>query len=408
MNILIITQLYPQPDDEGQNKPTHTVEYFAKEWVQMGHHVIVAHCSSKFPFVYYLIPSKVKNKLAVKTSNIFPSMKSRRKIVRSEYGIDVYRYPMLKIFPGHGYSAKTMQKQAHEIINDLEKNGIIPELVVGHFANPSTELVAILAGQYHAKSSIVFHGDCNKNTLERYKLKELSGRIGAIGVRSMIEGKLVKKLLELAYDPFICYSGVPNEVVAAAEITCKKHDYSKGTRYIWVGSFIKRKNLNQVMKAFSIVAKDDDTLEIIGSGPDESDFHSTAVSLPGNERIMFLGRLPRTDVMHHMKGSHIFTLISDQEVFGMVYIEAMLQGCIVIASEGGGFDGIIINGKNGFICEPGNTEMLVDIYKKIQSMTIEERNAIGQAAIDTAIHYSEKEVAENYLDDILKGQTLKK
>ena len=37
MNILIITQLYPQLDDVGDNKPTKTVEYFAKEWVKKGH-----------------------------------------------------------------------------------------------------------------------------------------------------------------------------------------------------------------------------------------------------------------------------------------------------------------------------------------------------------------------------------
>ena len=47
MNILILTQLYPQPDDVGDNKPTRTVEYFAKEWVALGHKVIVAHCPSK-------------------------------------------------------------------------------------------------------------------------------------------------------------------------------------------------------------------------------------------------------------------------------------------------------------------------------------------------------------------------
>ena len=88
----------------------------------------------------------------------------------------------------------------------------------------------------------------------------------------------------------------------------------------------------------------------------------------------------------------------------MVYIEAMLQGCLVIASRGEGFDGIIIDGVNGFICEPGNEKMLAQIYKRIQKMSIEERNTIGQAAIDTAIHYSEREVAERYLNDILSNQ----
>lgn len=408
MNILIITQLYPQPDDEGQNKPTHTVEYFAKEWVKSGHKVVVAHCSSKFPFIFYLIPDNIKNKLAVKTSNIFPSMRSRKKIIRYEYGIDIYRYPMLKMLPGRGYTDKTMQRQKNTIIRDLEKKEFIPDLVAGHFANPSTELVAMLAEYYHAKSSIVFHGDCNESTLKRYRLKGLTERIGAIGVRSMTEGQRVKRVLGLDFDPFVCCSGVPNDAVAAAEAVCKKHDYQNGIQYIWVGSFIKRKNLNEVMSAFSKVAGKSDTLKIIGSGPEESGFRTAAAVLSGSEKISFLGRLCREDVLQHMKEAHVFTLISHHEVFGMVYIEAMLQGCLVIASKGEGFDGIIRDGENGFICEPGNEEMLADIYKRIQRMTAEERNAIGQAAIDTAIHYSEHEVADKYLNDILEGQKQKK
>ena len=91
MRILIITQLYPQPDDVGDNKPTKTVEYFAKEWVKEGHKVIVAHCPSKFPFVFYLIPPAIKNKLAGATSNIFPSLSSRRQLRRKEFGI-IWRY----------------------------------------------------------------------------------------------------------------------------------------------------------------------------------------------------------------------------------------------------------------------------------------------------------------------------
>ncbi len=404
MNILIITQLYPQPDDEGANKPTHTVEYFAKEWVKIGHKVVVAHCSSKFPIVFYFIPSTIKNKLAVKTSNIFPGLKSRRKLIRTEYGIDIYRYPMLKMMPGYGYSDRTMHNQADQIIKDLEKKHFTPDLIAGHFANPSTELVAILAQYYNAKSSIVFHGDCNERNLERYKLAELTKKIGAIGARSKPESEQIKRLLSMNTTPFVCCSGAPNDAVSSAETICKKHDYSKGTHYIWAGSMIRRKNLNEVMKAFSEAADTEDTLEIIGSGPEESSFRETAEQLNAKHQIHFSGRLPRNEVLAHMKNAQIFTLISHHEVFGMVYIEAMLQGCLVIASKGEGFDGIIIDGVNGFICEPGNEKMLAQIYKRIQKMSIEERNKIGQAAIDTAIHYSEREVAERYLNDILSNQ----
>ena len=64
MNILVITQMYSQPDDVGDNKPTKTVNYFVKEWVAMGHRVVVMHCPSKFPLALYLLPSKVKEKFA--------------------------------------------------------------------------------------------------------------------------------------------------------------------------------------------------------------------------------------------------------------------------------------------------------------------------------------------------------
>ena len=43
MKILVVTQLYPQPDDYGDNKPTKTVEYFAKERVKKEHEVVIAH-----------------------------------------------------------------------------------------------------------------------------------------------------------------------------------------------------------------------------------------------------------------------------------------------------------------------------------------------------------------------------
>ena len=46
MNILVVTQLYPQPDDTGGYKITHTVEYFCKEWVKEGHKIVVIHVVS--------------------------------------------------------------------------------------------------------------------------------------------------------------------------------------------------------------------------------------------------------------------------------------------------------------------------------------------------------------------------
>ena len=311
---------------------------------------------------------------------------------------------MLKLLPGRGYSPKKMLDQANEISRCLKKERFKPELIVGHFANPSTELTAILAKRYHAKSSIVFHHDCTESNIIKYRLPDNVRQIGAVGARSVIEATEVKERLRLPVLPFVCYSGAPNDAVQAAKKVCDKQDFSDGIRYIYVGSLIKRKHLDVVIKAFLKVSSEHDILMVVGGGPEEKSLRELAKNLNAGSKVEFTGRIPREQVLNKMGEAQIFTLISDGETFGMVYIEAMLQGCVTIASKGGGFDGLIQDGVNGFICEPGNQEYLEKIYKRIKNMSLEERNKIGQKAIDTAIHYSEKEVAERYLQDILNNQ----
>ena len=403
MNILVITQMYSQPDDVGDNKPTKTVNYFVKEWVAMGHNVVVMHCPSKFPLVLYKLPSFVKERFAGRISTMVPPIESRKELVREENGAKIYRLPMLKVMPGQGYSSSVMQKQSKKIAKILEKENFVPDVVIGHFANPSLELVANIAERYKAKSSIVFHHDCSEANIQKYRIKENIARIGAIGARSVVEAHEVQERLGLGKLPFICCSGAPNDAVQAAQKVCDKQDFSSGIKHIYVGSLIKRKHLDVVIKAFGHVREENDTLTVVGGGPEEESLKALVRELKV-DNVVFTGRVRREEVLKKMADSQVFTLISDSEAYGMVYIEAMLQGCLTIASKGGGFDGIIRDGVNGFICEPGNQDELENVYKRIAAMTTDERNKIGQAAIDTAIHYSEREVAERYLNDILNNQ----
>lgn len=404
MRILVITQMYSQPDDVGDNKPTKTVNYFVKEWVAMGHDVVVMHCPSKFPLVLYLLPTFVKEQFARRISTMVPPIESRKELVREENGAKVYRLPMLKMKPGQGYSTFTMNRQANKIERKLEGIGFKPDLVLGHFANPSLELVANVAEHFNAKSSIVFHHDCDENNIRKYRIQENIDRIGAIGARSIIEAHQIQERLHLKEQPFVCCSGAPNDAVQAAKKVCDKQDFSKGIRHIYVGSLIKRKHLDVVVKAFLNSAEEKDTLTVVGGGPEEMSLKALVKELDGEKKIFFTGRIPREEVLQRMGDAQVFTLISHGETYGMVYIEAMLQGCLTIASKGEGFDGIIEDGVNGFICQPGNRAELETVYKRIASMSTEERNRIGQAAIETAIHYSEREVAERYLDDIFENQ----
>ncbi|MGT2686382.1 glycosyltransferase [Streptococcus porcinus] len=402
MNILIITQLYPQPDDIGDNKPTKTVKYFADVWKNEGHNVTIVHCSSKFPFIFYLIPPKLKDYLAGKTSNIFPSISSRKKIHRVENGINIVRLPLLKSLPGKGYTNSYLKKNSREIKQILDNQKFKPDIVMGHFANPSTELVSLLSKDYDCMSSIVFHGDCTETTLEKYKIQKNIKNIKAIGTRSRVESKKVKELLNLNSDPFICYSGVPDNSVRKIQPILESSIDNKGLRYLFVGSLIRRKNLIEVIDAFTEQAEENDELIIIGGGSEEKRIKSYIKNSKHSDKVRMLGRISREEVMNYMNSSDVFTLISSNEVFGMVYIEAMLNGCITIASKNGGADGIIENGKNGFLCEQGNSKMLSSIFADIKKLQVQEKLLIRRNAQETAKRFSETEVAENYLKEVLK------
>ena len=99
-----------------------------------------------------------------------------------------------------------------------------------------------------------------------------------------------------------------------------------------------------------------------------------------------------------------FIMISDNETFGLVYLEAMSRGCIVIASKNGGVDGIIKDGYNGFLCEQGNKDELINICKNIRNMTIQEKKKISENAIETAFKFKDSEVARKYIENIIKEE----
>ncbi len=404
MNILVITQMYSQPDDIGDNKPTKTVNYFVREWSEMGHKVIVMHCPSRFPLLLYLLPAVIKEKVAGRISTMVPSTKSRKNMIREENGTRIYRLPMLKFKPGQAYSKLAMSKQAKKMIKHLKEIEFTPDLILGHFANPSLELVVKLSNYYNSKSSIVFHHDCTESNIKKYRIQENISNVGAVGARSIIEAKQIKERLHLERMPFVCCSGVPNDAVKAANKNCDKQNFKNGIRYLYVGSLIKRKHLDVVIKAFVKIAKANDTLTVIGGGPEEDNLKQLVKELNTEKNVIFLGRISRDRVLQEMKKAQVFTLISHGETYGMVYIEAMLQGCLTIASRGEGFDGIIKDNINGFICEPGDQTQLEIIYKRINSMSTEKRNQICESAIATALHFSEREVAEKYLSDIIVNQ----
>lgn len=403
MNILMLTSVYPQEDDK-KYKTTPTVQYFCREWVKQGHKVFVIDNGSRFPSVVYHLPKCIKKLLENRLQLQIPSLDSWKNIDVDDQGVKVYRRNMLKYIPHSPYTKKSIEQQCRLILSIISSQGFEPNLIIGHWANPQAALLSWFKKYYQGKkkTAIVFHNDCEKLDVERYSLKEHIKDIDVVGCRNKKYAEMVKQNLKLNYTPFICYSGIPNETV---NNTCIEDLFEKkreGT-ILYVGRLVKYKKVETIIAAFANVRMSNIrnfSLKLVGEGSEKENIVSLISKKGLTDVVCQIDRLPRTDVFKEMEKSECFAMISDNEVFGMVYLEAMLMGCITIATRGCAVDGIIIDGVNGFLCEAGNEKELSAIFMKIAKMTKVEKQTMMRKAHDAACLFSDQNVAKRYLEDV--------
>ncbi len=402
MNILALTSAYPQPDD-GTEIVTPTVQYLCKKWVENGHSVIVIHNNSCFPAVLYWIPSRVRKKLSSKLGHSFPAAESRKALVRDDCGVSVYRIPMLKVIPYSKFSNRVLDAQVKKIQKVLERESFVPDVIISHWVNPQVDLVHRLKEKYKARTSLVFHNDCSEKNIDKFALRELPEIFDAIGCRSDAYADYVQESLKLSKKPFICYSGIPDEQAALQEnILLTDKLLQRNREFLYAGRLVSYKKVDVIIKALAKAYADKKfVLHIIGSGAEKEKLQSLADELDLNSNVVFHGQIPRDKVFELMKKCFCFTMVSEKETFGMVYIEAMLAGCVTIASKGGGVDGVIVSEKNGYLSTEGDVDSLVEIYKKIELMSDEDLDRLRKSAVNTALGFRDSAVAQKYLDDVL-------
>ena len=78
----------------------------------------------------------------------------------------------------------------------------------------------------------------------------------------------------------------------------------------------------------------------------------------------------------------------------------MAQGCLTIASRKEGFDGIIIDGENGFLCNAGDVDDLAATIQRIRTMSPEQRKRISENAVLTARGLTDTKAATFYLEEL--------
>jgi glycosyltransferase involved in cell wall biosynthesis len=197
---------------------------------------------------------------------------------------------------------------------------------------------------------------------------------------------------------FLAESGVPrSEILPEAEyLALRLH---RPLRVLSVCRLRGQKRIDAVLRALARLPGELTwTYDLLGDGEDRQALEALARELGVTERVTFHGERPRAACLHAMERADIFVMIGGEETFGLVYLEAMAKGDIVIGARGTGIDGVVVHGDNGFLCEPGNAE---ELCATLQELAARDLQPVRRRAFETIRGYTEEARAAAYLDYVL-------
>ncbi len=130
--------------------------------------------------------------------------------------------------------------------------------------------------------------------------------------------------------------------------------------------YTKQKNLDILLRAVQKLKSSGIhcTLDLHGSGPEETPLKSLSAELKISDRVNFLPPVRQAELAEHYRDSEIICLVSEREGFGLMLVEAMMCGCAAIGAKSGGIVDIIAkDGTDGLLVEPRSVEDLAKALK---------------------------------------------
>ena len=100
-------------------------------------------------------------------------------------------------------------------------------------------------------------------------------------------------------------------------------------------------------------------INLVGTGDDQPRLKTVASELGVGDRVTFWGVLDDAQLAAAYEDCDVFVMPSQNEGFGIVFLEAMLRGKPCIGGAHGGTPEVIEHGKSGFLVEYGDVDALV-------------------------------------------------
>lgn len=385
MNILILTPLYKISGRESLERNTEVIHHFAKYWVNepdVNVQVVNTYLNPGRNLLFLLKKGELK-----------------KYFTPFDYEVDGIKVHLVEVqqIPFQNKFWKFQNKTICKAIEDVTKT-FKPDVILAHFPVRYTGVIDSVCGNV-PKIAVMHYTDLWISQKHMYQVESIGSKFDVTFTRSKSLLEESKKLGIKNLSDFIVYSGVPYaESRRSADIAFSK---DKPVKLLYVGKLIERKHLDYVIKAMGQLKwKKNLMLTVVGEGPEKQRFEELSKKYGIEGQVRFIGKLTREEVYRAMDDADIFIMPSVEETLGLVYLEAMMNGCLTVGTKGEGIDGIIEDGKNGFLVDPGSEKSVVETLQRILRLPNDEIQQISLAATETGKVFNEPDMAKRYLNKI--------
>jgi phosphatidylinositol alpha-mannosyltransferase len=167
-----------------------------------------------------------------------------------------------------------------------------------------------------------------------------------------------------------------------------------GPTILFVGRHEERKGLSVLLDALSMLPQDV-RVWVGGIGPQTE---ALRAAHGGDPRIEWLGRMTADEVASRMRGADVFCAPSlHGESFGVVLLEAMAAGAVVVASRLDGYCNVASDGVDSLLTDPGDSRALAEALRRALRDSHLRADLVA-AAEQRAQAFSMERLAELYVE----------
>jgi 1,2-diacylglycerol 3-alpha-glucosyltransferase len=165
--------------------------------------------------------------------------------------------------------------------------------------------------------------------------------------------------------------------------------------FLFVGRVDKEKKLDVLLKALSILQRDDIQLAIAGRGAALNELQKMTVDLNIQDRVVFTGFVSDDDLPALLNSIDIFTMPSEAELLSIASLEAMASGKPVLLADAVALPELVTNGVNGYLFNPGDYENAAK-YMALLADHPEHWADMGKASLEKSRYHSLDNIIRQY------------